>query len=104
MNNMLRQFVEDTNARFRDRLNSPKELFNRWLTADECLDAAVIGGYGVRDILVGKVHESQIPPIVIQAFHYQYPHAGQFVDFVATTGVTSHYSGLSTELRARSSN
>jgi hypothetical protein len=82
MNDVLRQFVADTNARFGDRLRSPNELFNRRLTADECLDAAVIGGYGVRDIVAGKVHESQIPPIVIKAFHSQYPHTGDFVDFV----------------------
>lgn len=82
MNNLLRHFVADTNARFGDRLRSPKELFNQHLTADQWLDAAVIGGYGVRDILAGKVNESQISPLVIKAFHSQYPHAGGFVDFV----------------------
>jgi hypothetical protein len=82
MNDVLRQFVADTTARFGDSLRSPKELFNRRLTAAECLDAAVLGGYGVRDILAGKVHDSQISPLVIKAFHCQYPHAGGFVDFV----------------------
>ena len=82
MNDLLRQFVEDTNARFGGKLRSPKELLNRQFTADECLDAAVIGGYGVRDIIAGKVPESHIPPIVIKAFHSQYPYAGDFVDFV----------------------
>lgn len=82
MNDVLRQFVADTSVWFGDRLRSPKELFNRDLTADECLDAAVIGGYGVRDILAGKVHESQISPLVIKAFHSQYPHTGEFVEFV----------------------
>jgi hypothetical protein len=42
----------------------------------------IIGGYGVRDIIAGKLHESQISPLVIKAFHSQYPHAGDFVDFV----------------------
>src|SRR5271170_18807 len=82
MNDALRQFVEDTNARLGDSLRSPNEVFNRQLTADESLDAAVIGGYGLRDILAGKVSESQIPPLVLKAFHSQYPHAGGFVDFV----------------------
>jgi len=82
MNDLLRQFVADTNARFGDRLHSPQELFDQKLTADQCLDAAVIGGYGVRDILAGKVHESQLPPLVMKAFHSQYPYAGGFVEFV----------------------
>src|ERR1019366_10813382 len=75
MNNLLREFVTDTNARFGDRLRSPKELFSQQLAADQCLDAAVIGGYGVRDILAGKVHESQISPLVLKAFYSQYSHA-----------------------------
>ena len=82
MNDLLREFVADTNARFGDRLRSPQELFNQQLAADQCLDATVIGGYGVRDIIAGKVHESQISPLVIKAFHSHYPHAGDFVDFV----------------------
>jgi hypothetical protein len=82
MNDPLRQFVADTNARFGRSLRSPRELFNQHLTADQSLDSAVIGGYGVRDILAGKVHESQISPLVIKAFHSQYPHTGDFVDFV----------------------
>jgi hypothetical protein len=82
MNDLLRQFVADTNARFGDRLRSPQELFSQQLAADQCLDATVIGGYGVRDIIAGKVRESQISPLIIKAFHSQYPHAGDFVDFV----------------------
>src|ERR1039457_6852417 len=82
MNDLLREFVADTNARFGDRLRSPKELYNQQLAADRCLDATVIGGYGVRDIITGKVRESQISPLIIKAFHSQYPHAGDFVDFV----------------------
>jgi hypothetical protein len=82
MNDLLRHFVADTNARFGHRLRSPSELFNQHLTADQCLDAAVIGGYGIRDILAGNVSEAQISPLVINAFHSQYPHGGDFIDFV----------------------
>src|SRR5271156_2987339 len=82
MNDLLRQFVADTNTRFGDRVVSPRVLFSQHLTADQPLDAAVIGGCAGRDILAGKVRESQIPPLVLKAFHSQYPHVGGFVDFV----------------------
>jgi hypothetical protein len=82
MNDLLRQFVADTNARFGDRLRSPKELYDQQLSPDLCLDATVIGGYGVRDIIDGKVRESQISTLVIEAFHSQYPNTGDFIDFV----------------------
>lgn len=82
VNQILQDFVTDTCTRFEGRLRSTDELFDdRWST-EQFLDAAVIGGYGLRDILAGGAHDSQISPAVIQAFHQQYPHAGGFVDFV----------------------
>ncbi|HET8924277.1 MAG TPA: hypothetical protein VFN26_14905 [Candidatus Acidoferrum sp.] len=79
---LLQQFVAETNAQFGDRLRSTEELFDQHITEDQFLDATVIGGYGLRDIFAGNVHESQISPLVIRAFHSQYPRAGSFVEFV----------------------
>jgi hypothetical protein len=105
MNQLLQEFVADTNARFQGRLRSPRELFNQHSAADQCLDAAVIGGYGLRDILAGKARESEIPPVVLRAFHLQYPHAGSFVDFVrdhkadaALLGIINGIKGKAFEL------
>jgi hypothetical protein len=105
MNKLLRRFVADKNARFRGKLGSPDEVFKQQLATDQALDTAVIGGYGVRDILAGKVRESEIPPVVLKAFHLQYPHVGGFVDFVrdhkddaALLGIINGIKGKAFEL------
>jgi len=105
MNKHLQEFVADTNARFKNRLRSPKELLDERPALDQALDTAVIGGYGLRDILAGKVRESDIPPIVTKSFHLQYPHAGAFVDFVrdhkpdaALLGIINGIKGKAFEL------
>lgn len=105
MNDLLQRFVDDTNARFEGRLSSPRELLDQHFATDPALDAAVIGGYGLRDILAGKVRESEIPPVVLKAFHEQYPHAGSFVDFVrdhkadaALLGIINGIKGKAFEL------
>jgi len=105
MNELLQQFVADTTARFQGRLRSPKELFDQHFAADQALDATVIGGYGLHDILDGKVRESEIPPLVLKAFHLQYPHVGNFVDFVhdhkgdtALVGIINGIKGKAFEL------
>lgn len=52
------------------------------------MDAAIVGGLAVTDIIAGKVAESQIPSDVLAAFHAQYPQLGSsFVDEV------HHFSG-----------
>jgi len=104
MNARLQQLVAETNARFGGRLHSARELFDEE-RADQALDTAVIGGYGLHDILAGKVRDDQIAPVVIQAFHLQYPHAGSFVDFVrdhkgdaALLGIINGIKGKAFEL------
>jgi hypothetical protein len=82
MNEKLRVFVSETNANFAERMKTPRDLFQRKVTADDFTDVAVLGGYSVADILSGQVHEGDIDPEVIRAFHLQYPNAGEFVDFV----------------------
>jgi hypothetical protein len=52
------------------------------------VDAAVIGGVSVADILAGKIAEWQIPSDVLEAFHAQYPKYGSsFIEAV------NHFSG-----------
>lgn len=82
MNELLKRFVAETNERFRGRLRSPRGLLDRYAAADHALDAAVIGGYSIHDILAGNVRDADFPPIVIKAFHDQFPHEGSFVTFV----------------------
>lgn len=105
MNDRLRQLVTETNARFGSRLHSARELLDEPQSSDQLLDAAVIGGYGLHDILAGKVRDHQIAPIVIEAFHRQYPQAGGFVDFVrahkgdaALLGIINGIKGKAFEL------
>jgi hypothetical protein len=105
MNPLLQEFVTKTGAQFGDGLCSAEELFDKHIADEQCLDATVIGGYGLRDILAGKIHDSQIPPIIIRAFHAQYPHAGGFVDFVrehrgdtALLGIINGIKGKTFEL------
>ncbi len=105
MNELLKHFVSETNARFEGRLRSSEELFTQRMAADQCLDTAVIGGYGLHDIFDGKVDDSQFPPVVIKAFHVQYPHVGSFVGFVrdhkgdaALLGIINGIKGKAFEL------
>jgi len=105
MNARLQQLAKETKSRFGDRLHSARELFDGSRAGDEALDTAVIGGYGLHDILAGKVVDGQIAPVVIRAFRLQYPHAGSFVDFVrdhkgdaALLGIVNGIKGKAFEL------
>jgi hypothetical protein len=62
-------------------LKKPTDLLNRSFSDSEYLDAAVIGGVELKDIVAGKVAESRIPPDVVHAFHEQYPNVNE--SFVA---------------------
>ena len=71
-----------------DPLKKPRDLLHRALASEDFIDAAVIGGVEVTDILAGKVAEWQIPSNVLDAFHAQYPQYGKsFVEAV------NHFQG-----------
>ena len=106
MNKVLSQFVKKTEAQYAGRLRKPEELFRRGYTSEELLDIAVLGGYSVSDILAGKVAESDIDPRVLEAFSKQFPHVGNFIDFIqshegdaeAINGIVSGVKGKLFEL------
>jgi len=82
MNQVLQQFVADTGTKFSERLRTPRDLIQRRTDPSDFVDTAVLGGYSVADILHGNVSSTDIDPEIIRAFRLQYPHAGDFVDFV----------------------
>ncbi len=68
-------------------LKKPKDLLSRAMASEDVVDAAVIGGVEVTDILAGKIAESQIPSNVLDAFHAQFPQYGaSFVEAVNRFG------------------
>jgi hypothetical protein len=61
----------------------PVDLLRRAAWPEDFVDCGVIGGVSVADILGGKIHEWQVPSIVTDAFHAQYPqHGASFVEAV----------------------
>lgn len=63
-------------------MKSLSELFARKPSAEDWVDACVIGGVSLADALAGQVTDADIDPDVIAAFHTQYPHLESFVDKV----------------------
>lgn len=82
MNDALRQFIAETQNLYSGRLREPKDIFLRPASAEELLDIAVLGGYSISDIVSGKVTPHDIDPRILEAFHDQYPHAGEFSEFI----------------------
>jgi len=82
MNDVLQKFVADTKAQFAGRMKTPRDLMQNPPGQGDFVDVAVLGGYSLRDILHGRIAEADIDPAVIRAFHQQYPHAGEFIDFI----------------------
>lgn len=67
----------------KEPLKKPRDLLRRAASSEDFVDAAVIGGVAVADILGGKIAERQIPSDVLDAFHAQYPQYGSsFVEAV----------------------
>jgi hypothetical protein len=74
-------------------LKKPHDLLRRAVSSEDFVDAAIIGGVSIADILHGKIAERQIPHDVLDAFHAQYPqHGSSFVEAV------NHLSGHPAEL------
>ena len=82
----LDNFVQQTRNRFGDlHVDWRKSLFPQ-LSGEEWLDTATLAGMSLADLIhavrFGSISEADIDPQVIEAFHLQYPHAGNFVDFI----------------------
>jgi hypothetical protein len=106
VNEVLAQFVNETEMQHVDKLRKPAELFRRESSSEELLDIAVISGYSISDILSGKVTDGDIDPRVLEAFGKQYPNAGHFIPFIrshegnarAINGIVSAVKGKLFEL------
>jgi hypothetical protein len=106
VNEVLSQFVKETEAQYVDDLRKPAELFRRESSSEELLDIAVLSGYSISDILSGKVTDDDIDPRVLEAFGKQYPNAGHFISFIrshegnarAINGIVSAVKGKLFEL------
>jgi hypothetical protein len=86
MNSDLNRFVCETRNRFGTLdVDWRKSLFPQ-LSGEEWLDTATLAGMSLADLIhavrFGSLSEADIDPQVIEAFHLQYPHAGNFVDFI----------------------
>ncbi len=78
-----RAYWEGEICKYGEPPRKPDDLMQRASTSEFALDAAVIAGISVSDIVAGKIAETQIPRDVIDAFHAQYPHYGaSFVEAV----------------------
>ena len=79
----LTQFVEDTRRQHGRNMRTKEELFRRGPSAQDWVDACVIGGVSLMDAMAGNVTDADINPEVVEAFHAQYPGvASSFVDKV----------------------
>lgn len=80
MNPTLARFVADTERENQGRMRSLEDLLARGIPSEDWLDACVVGGATLTDVLAGRVAETDLPPELVEAFHAQYPHAGGLVE------------------------
>jgi hypothetical protein len=86
MNPRLEDFVSNTRERFGPLTTQWQRQLFPHLSGEEWLDTATLAGMSIADIIhavrFGDLSESDIDPQVLKAFHLQFPHVGNFVDFV----------------------
>jgi hypothetical protein len=75
----LQRFVADTERAHAGRLRTAGELFARRPSTEDWLDACVLGGVTLADVLAGRITDADLAPELVAAFHAQYPHAGTLV-------------------------
>jgi hypothetical protein len=94
LNPVLEDFVRDTRNEYGDPPSGWRAALSR-PAAEDWLDAAVLGGVALKDVLAGRVSDGDIDPRVIEAFHTQYPRvAGSFVDFVRSHQSPEEIQGI----------
>lgn len=100
----LEEFVEETKARFGMCREWKRELGLEY-TDKDWLDTAVLGGTSVRDfvhdIQAGKIDIKDIDPDIIKALHLQYPHVGNFIEFVKSHPSDAELRGIVSGLRGK---
>jgi hypothetical protein len=100
----LEEFVEETKARFGMCREWKRELGLEY-TDKDWLDSAVLGGVSIRDfvhdIQAGKIDINDIDPDIIKALHLQYPHVGNFIEFVKSHPSDAELRGIASGLRGK---
>jgi hypothetical protein len=82
MSSGLRDFVDKTHEKHKGRMKGLRNLVFRRPSARDWVDSAAVGGVLLADVLADRITEADIDPQVLEAFHAQYPNAGDFVDKV----------------------
>ncbi|MCC6750682.1 MAG: hypothetical protein IT371_23695 [Deltaproteobacteria bacterium] len=107
MDPRLEEFVSRTRAERTAPLRTVDDL-RQWRPAPkDWLDAAVLGGTRVAEILLGRVTDADLEPQVVEAFHTEYPHLGSLTERLqslsgdddALRGLVSGVKGKLFELR-----
>jgi hypothetical protein len=102
MNEVLERFVGETQAQFSGRLKRPADIFRRTSSSEELLDISILGGYSIADISSNKVSPHDIDPKILEAFHQQYPHAGDFVGFIRShSGDSEAINGIVSGIKGK---
>jgi hypothetical protein len=92
MNDKLRQFVKETQARGGRKPSSTAECLHE-LKSRDLADTAVIGGATLAEIINGRVTDHHMPHDVMEAFHLQFPNESNL------TGLIRQHAGDQEEMR-----
>lgn len=105
MTSLLAQFVSQTRERFGVPKKHWREVLFPRLSDQEWLDSATLAGTSLADILhaisSGGLTEADIDPQVLEAFHLQFPHVGNFVEFVQAHQDPEELRGIFSGLKGK---
>lgn len=105
MTSNLAQFVSQTRERFGVPKKHWREVLFPRLSDQEWLDSATLAGTSLADILhaisSGGLTEADIDPQVLEAFHLQFPHVGNFVEFVQAHEDPEELRGIFSALKGK---
>jgi hypothetical protein len=105
MNPVLGQFVSQTRECFGPPKKPWREVLFPQLSDQEWLDTATLAGTSITDVLhaihSGGITEADIDPQVLEAFHLQFPHVDNFVDFVQAHEDPEELRGIFSGLKGK---
>jgi hypothetical protein len=98
----LRAFVEDTRQAHGGLRTDWRLVFAKPLTPDDWVDAAMLGGIELSEIIKGHVTDADLAPRVIEAFHAQFPQVeGSFVEFVRGNHGQAELQGIVSGIKGK---